>query len=144
MPRSSLLALFLVLSGLALMLGGVATAFVYAERHAPPAPPKAALAPHPAPPLAAPAPVATPEPPAVEPPPPSEPEIALNPARVQHAPMVAPGAGPSSFPDDARAALPVLGTEPIWGTRNAALTWILFGDLDCPHTRKAWRALEAV
>jgi protein-disulfide isomerase len=58
--------------------------------------------------------------------------------------MVAPGAGASSFPDDARAALPVLGSEPIWGTRNAALTWILFGDLDCPHTRKAWRALEAV
>jgi protein-disulfide isomerase len=58
--------------------------------------------------------------------------------------MVAPGAGPSSFPDDARAALPVLGTEPIWGTRNAALTWVLFGDLDCPHTRKAWRALEVV
>jgi protein-disulfide isomerase len=38
----------------------------------------------------------------------------------------------------------VLGSEPIWGTRNAPLTWVLFGDLDCPHTRRAWRALEAV
>ena len=41
-------------------------------------------------------------------------------------------------------ALPVLGSEPIWGTRNAPLTWVIFGDLDCPHTRSAWRALEAV
>ncbi|MEI9950081.1 MAG: thioredoxin domain-containing protein [Pseudomonadota bacterium] len=140
MPRSSLLALLLVLSGLALMLGGVVTAFVYATHHAPPAPPKVVAAPHPAPPLVAP----QPEPPVVQPPAPSEPEITPNPQRTRHAPMVAPGAGLSSFPDDAHAALPVLGTEPIWGTRNAALTWILFGDLDCPHTRNAWRALEIV
>jgi protein-disulfide isomerase len=67
-----------------------------------------------------------------------------NPRATRHAPMVAPGAGPSAFPEDARAALPVLGSEPIWGTRNAALTWVFFGDLDCPHTRRAWRALEGV
>ena len=139
--RSALLPLVVVFSGLILMLGGVAGAFIYATRHAPPAaPPKTASAPHPAPPPA----VATPEPPPVEPAPPPEPEITLNPRRVRHAPMVAPGVGPSSFPNDARAALPVLGSEPIWGTRNAPLTWVLFGDLDCPHTRKAWRALEAV
>ena len=49
-----------------------------------------------------------------------------------------------SFPEEAHAAMPVLGTEPIWGTRRAPLTWVLFGDLDCPHTRSAWRALAAV
>ncbi|HEY3252388.1 MAG TPA: thioredoxin domain-containing protein [Polyangiaceae bacterium] len=140
MPRSSLVALLLVLCGLALMLGGVASAVFYAARHARPVPAKTASVPHPAtPPIATP-----PEPPPVAPLPPTEPEVAPNPWRTRHAPIVAPGAGPSSFPDEARAALPVLGSEPIWGTRNAALTWILFGDLDCPHTRKAWRALEAV
>jgi len=141
MPRSSFVALLLVLTGLALMLGGVATALVYATRHAPP--PllaKSASTSPPVAPLAAP----TPGPSSAEPPLPSEPEIALNARRTRHAPMVAPGAGLGSFPDDARAALPVLGSEPIWGTRNAVLTWVLFGDLDCPHTRKAWRALEAV
>ncbi|MEO7033761.1 MAG: thioredoxin domain-containing protein [Polyangiaceae bacterium] len=61
-----------------------------------------------------------------------------------HAPMIAPGVGPMSFPEDARAAMPVLGNEPIWGTRHAPLTWVLFGDLECPHTRSAWRALAAV
>jgi protein-disulfide isomerase len=143
MPRSSLLALLLVFSGLVLMLGGVAAALVYATHHAPPPPAKTAAVPPPLP--AAPPPVvATPEPLPNDPPLLEEPEITPEPRRIQHAPMVAPGAGPSSFPDDARAALPVLGSEPIWGTRNATLTWVLFGDLDCPHTRKAWRALETV
>ncbi len=105
MPRASLLALLLVLSGLVLMLGGVATAFVYATHHAPAAPPKtASVPPHFVPPPVAVAP--TPEPPVAPPPPPAEPEMTLNPPRIRHAPMVAPGAGPSSFPDDARAALP--------------------------------------
>jgi protein-disulfide isomerase len=141
MPRSSLLALLLVLSGLALMLGGVATAYFYAARRTPPTPPKVAFAPHA---VAPPATASAPEPSLVAPAPPAAPDVTLSPRLVPHAPMVLPGAGPSSFPDDARAALPVLGTEPIWGTRNAVLTWILFGDLDCPHTRKAWRALELV
>jgi protein-disulfide isomerase len=142
--RSSVLALALVFGGLLLMVGGVAGALVYAARHVPPAPATTAAAVHPPVPPAASAPAPAPAPPPSEAPAPSEPEITLNPRRVRHAPLVAPGAGPSSFADDARAALPVLGSEPIWGTRNAALTWVLFGDLDCPHTREAWRALETV
>jgi protein-disulfide isomerase len=138
-PRSSLLPVVLVISGLVLMLGGVASAVVYAARHVPVASSKTAPAPPPAPP-----PVAPPPPPPSEAEPPSEPEMTPNPRATRHAPMVAPGAGPSAFPEDARAALPVLGSEPIWGTRNAALTWVFFGDLDCPHTRRAWRALEGV
>jgi len=137
-PRSPLLAVVLVLSGLVLMLGGVAFAVVYATRHAAVAPPKTAVAPPPAP-----APLAPTPPPAIEVEPPPEPEITRNPRTTRHAPMVAPGGGPSAFPEDARAALPVLGSEPIWGTRNAALTWVFFGDLECPHTRRAWRALES-
>lgn len=139
-PRSSLLPVVLVLSGLVLMLGGVASAVVYAMSHKPPSPPRVAAAPSAPVPTA----VAPTAPPATEVEPPAEPEILPNPRSTRHAPMVAPGAGPSAFPDDARAALPVVGSEPIWGTRNAALTWVFFGDLDCPHTRKAWRALEAV
>ncbi len=86
-----------------------------------------------------------------EPPPPLPtpawaPEIPPPPRKVtsNHAPMIAAGSGPMSFPEDAHAVMPVLGTEPIWGTRRAPLTWVLFGDLDCPHTRRAWRALAAV
>ncbi|HET7540720.1 MAG TPA: thioredoxin domain-containing protein [Polyangiaceae bacterium] len=139
--RSSLLAVVLVVSGLLLMVGGVGGALIYAARHAPPA--KTAAATAAAPPLPAP-PAPAPAPPEPEPTPPAAPEITLSPRPVHHPPIVAPGAGPSSFASDARAALPVLGSEPIWGTRNAALTWVLFGDLDCPHTRKAWRSLEAV
>jgi len=140
MPRSSLLALFLVIFGLLLMIGGVATAVVYASRKAPAPAPKTASAPPPVAPL----PAAPPEHIPLQATPSSEPETTHSPRSIRHAPIVAPGTGSSSFPDDARAALPVLGSEPIWGTRNAALTWVIFGDLDCPHTRRAWRALEVV
>jgi len=135
--RSPLLAVMLVLSGLVLMLGGVVTAVVYAARHVPAAPSKTVAA-HPA----VPASPALPPSPLSMPEPPADPEIMPSPRAKRHAPMVAPGVGPSAFPEDARAALPVLGNEPIWGTRNAALTWVFFGDLDCPHSRRAWRALE--
>jgi len=141
--RSSVLAAVLVLGGLMLMLGVVATAVVYATRHAPPPAASVASAPPPAP-VPAPPPPAVLAPPVDELAPPEEPEITPTPRSARHAPIVAPGAGPSSFPEEASAALPVLGTEPIWGTRNAALTWVFFGDLDCPHTRRTWRALEGV
>lgn len=138
-PRSPLLAVGLVLAGFVLMLGVVGSAVVYATRHAPAAPATTAAAPPPAP---------VPPPPAPaqpsEPEPPVEEEALPSPRPARHPPIVAPGAGPSAFPEDARAALPVLGTEPIWGTRSAALTLVFFGDLDCPHTRRAWRALEGV
>jgi protein-disulfide isomerase len=127
------------------MVGGVVGATYFAARrtaalvkavgpalHAP-------VAPKFAPP--SPSPTATEEPPPLAPALPETPEIPDKPARA-HPPVMAPGVGPASFPEEARAALPVLGSEPIWGTRNAPLTWVLFGDLDCPHTRRAWRALE--
>ena len=147
--RNAFIALFAVIAGLLLMMGGVIGAFVYASRHArssptiahtPPVRPRP-VAPTPTPPAPAEtdptlAPETAPEAAAeAEPTPKSPPH--------SHAPMVAPGVGPSSFPDEARVALPVLGSEPIWGTRNASLTWVFFGDLECPHTRRAWRALEA-
>lgn len=60
----------------------------------------------------------------------------------RHAAIVAPGVGPSSFPSEARVALPISEQQPIWGTRSAPLTWVLFGDLECPFTRGLWRSLE--
>ncbi|HEY5377228.1 MAG TPA: thioredoxin domain-containing protein [Polyangiaceae bacterium] len=148
-PRyaSSLGVWLLVGAGLLLMVGGVVSATYFAARraallvkavgpalHAP-------VAPKFAPPSPSPSVTASEEPPPLAPALPETPPIPDKPARA-HPPVIAPGVGPASFPEEARAALPVLGSEPIWGTRNAPLTWVLFGDLDCPHTRRAWRALE--
>ncbi len=120
--------------GVILMLGGAAGAFAYVLRRAPR-------------PVASTAPVVTapavPAPPA--PPPPEttaapenddEPEP-IKPAR----PSSAAGVGQSTFPEDARAVLPLRGTDPIWGTRAATVTLLVFGDLQCPHTRRTIRSL---
>ncbi|MEO8901485.1 MAG: thioredoxin domain-containing protein [Polyangiaceae bacterium] len=138
------------LGSLLLVVGVPVTTFVVARRsvalvalghparHAPSMPAPKVVAPTPSP---------TPSEPAPPSPTPAwVPETTPLPQKstANHAPMTAPGVGPMSFPEDARAAMPVLGSEPIWGTRHAPLTWVLFGDLDCPHTRSAWRALAAV
>jgi protein-disulfide isomerase len=141
-PRSkpsSLGVWLLVGAGLLLMVGGVVGATFFAARRA------AALVKAMGPALHAPLVAApkfvprSPSPMATEEPlpfPPAAPETPPMPDKLPrvHPPVVAPGIGPASFPEEARAALP--------GTRNAPLTWVLFGDLDCPHTRRAWRALE--
>ncbi len=144
---SSLGVWLFVGAGLLLMVGGVVGATFFAARRA------AALVKAMGPALHAPLATApkfvplSPSPTATEEPlpfPPSAPETSPMPDKLPraHPPVVAPGSGPASFPEEARAPLPVLGSEPIWGTRNAPLTWVLFGDLECPHTRRAWRALE--
>jgi protein-disulfide isomerase len=141
----SLFALFAVIAGVLLMLGGVTAAFAYAVHHAAGVPASPAPSPHPTLPPSPPSASSNgDDPPPVAPAPEAEVEPKLRSFSRSHAPIVAPGVGPSSFPEDAHSALPVLGSEPIWGTRSAALTWVFFGDLDCPHTRRAWRALEAV
>ena len=145
---ATLLALVVVVGGFLLMVGGVLGATLFAVRHAHSVR-ASARAPFHHPPVAAapprgmsPGPTDDDLPPV---PPASAPKKKPRPAHavMRHAPLVPPGVGPRSFPEEARAALPVVGSEPIWGTRSAPLTWVLFGDLDCPHTRHAWRALEA-
>jgi protein-disulfide isomerase len=158
--RQGLIALIVVATGFVSMVGAVVFAIAYATHRAavlakslPPAaspapmraPPAHVPAPHPAAPAPAPAPAADDDaPPLAE----AAPDVGLSPteprAQRVHSPMVAPGVGPRSFPEEARVAMPIRGDEPIWGTRNAALTWVFFGDLDCPYTRRAWRALEIV
>ncbi len=135
--------------GLLLLVVGIPTATFFAVRRASALSSFAPHAPRHAPSMAAPKHAApSPTPSETAPPVPTAeltPELTPPPKTASnHAPMLAPGVGPVSFPDEARAAMPVLGTEPIWGTRHASLTWVLFGDLECPHTRHAWRALAAV
>jgi protein-disulfide isomerase len=146
--RATVITLVLVVGGFLLMIGGMVGATVFTIRHARPIgvarharirrPPPAAVAPPPLIPVPSddePAPVPHAAAPGKKP--------ASMRGAISHAPLVPPGVGPSTFPEEARAALPVLGSEPIWGTRRAPLTWVLFGDLECPHTRHIWRALEA-
>ncbi|HEX3774715.1 MAG TPA: thioredoxin domain-containing protein [Polyangiaceae bacterium] len=141
--RGAWVALVAVLAGFALMFGGAIVGTFYAVRHGHRALTKSHASPH----------YAAPSPPRVTVPGPSDdpapsPSTSASPAKkapkaaIAHAPLVPPGLGPSAFPEDARALVPVLGSEPIWGTRGGPLTWVLFGDLECPHTRRAWRALE--
>ena len=139
------IALLAVLGGFLLMSGSIAGAMVFAFRHArpvktPPAPVVTHAPSPPSPRLTIPGPSDDELPPV---PPLPKKKASAPRVVISHAPLVPPGVGPSSFAEEARAALPVTGSEPIWGTRNAPLTWLLFGDLECPHTRHAWRALEA-
>ena len=49
---------------------------------------------------------------------------------------------PSS--EDETALLPVTRDMPIWGSENALVTVVLFGDLDCPFTRFSLRTLARI
>ncbi len=44
-------------------------------------------------------------------------------------------------PDDALAPLPVDAAVPVLGRRSAPVTWVVFGDLECPYTRRLLRNL---
>lgn len=52
-----------------------------------------------------------------------------------------PVSGARTRDEDARAAIPVEAGEPVWGSVDALVTIVVFGDFDCPHTRRAWPAL---
>ena len=70
-------------------------------------------------------------------------------------------AGAASTEPDASAPLPVVGVRtagagdidsplplptevPVWGSEKALVTVVVFGDLECPHTRRAHRGLESL
>lgn len=46
--------------------------------------------------------------------------------------------------DDQAALLPVTPQTPIWGSADALVTVVLFGDLDCPYTRFSLRTLASI
>ena len=47
-----------------------------------------------------------------------------------------------SSPEDARAPLPIDVSRPVWGSKNALVTLVVFGDLECVHTRRSFAALS--
>ena len=66
---------------------------------------------------------------------PDEPDAALPPPST--APRVAGAA-------DALSPLPITADLPVWGSDKALVTLVVFGDLECPHTRRAYRAIERI
>jgi protein-disulfide isomerase len=62
------------------------------------------------------------------------------PSIVELDPGLPRGAARSSA-EDARAALPVDAARPVWGSKQALVTLVMFGDLECVHTRRAFAAL---
>lgn len=45
---------------------------------------------------------------------------------------------------DLGSPLPLPADVPVWGSEKALVTIVVFGDLECPHTRRAQRALESL
>jgi protein-disulfide isomerase len=59
------------------------------------------------------------------------------------APPGAPGTPHDAFSvRDTRAGIPVDGRAPIWGTADAWVTIVVFGDLECEHTRRAYALMN--
>jgi len=46
--------------------------------------------------------------------------------------------------EEASAPIPLADDVPQWGSAEALVTVVVFGDLECPHTRKAERALQGL
>jgi protein-disulfide isomerase len=44
--------------------------------------------------------------------------------------------------EDAASPLPLDSSVPVWGSRDALVTVLVFGDLECPHTRKSLSTLR--
>lgn len=49
--------------------------------------------------------------------------------------------GGSASDADRRAAIPITREAPVWGPAGALVTMVVFGDLECPHTRAAYATL---
>ena len=136
-----------MLGGIGILLVGVVALFVFALVYYPTGTSPAAVSPVPAP-----APVLAPTA--------SAPALPVSDAGL--APPAAPGddagvgAAPTAPGGDAAAPLaatdtgpqvssehfPIAATTPIQGARDALVTLVVFGDLQCPHTRSALKSLD--
>jgi protein-disulfide isomerase len=122
-----------------LLFGVVAGLFAYGVLRARAAASSAAAsAAPPAPVTAAPSAVAKPPPPSPAPPP----EPAPEPRRVRReAPARSARERASGAASDAVAPVPVAPTTPVSTAGEALVTAVVFGDLECPHTRRLYRSL---
>jgi protein-disulfide isomerase len=112
--------------GLLLLLGAVVGGAVFMSRR-PPAAATASTGPAIATPIAPVAPGAPP------------PRLALPSAEPDEPALVTlptPSVGERARNAEAHALLPLTPAAPIWGTADALVTLQVFGDLECPHTRK--------
>src|SRR5690606_7107548 len=69
-----------------------------------------------------------------------EPEDAGTPPRLARGASAGDFAFASS--SDASALLPLQAHTPVWGAASAPVTVVVFGDLECKHTRRLFRVLE--
>jgi protein-disulfide isomerase len=61
--------------------------------------------------------------------------VVVPPALPPPAPAAAPVA--TRYPSEADGPVPILPTDPTWGSRTAATTIVFFGDFQCPFTARA-------
>lgn len=138
--RESALWVVALVCGVLLMLAGVGGLFAYSLWRGTPAS------------TAPPAPSAT-APPLM--PPPTEPSPATPDAGVDDDAGVAAAEPDAALPlpavdtrvasaADLESPLPLPADVPVWGSEKALVTLVLFGDLECPHTRRAYRAIESI
>ncbi len=129
-----------LVGGVLLMLAGVGGLFAYSLWRGTPtgttSPAPSATTPPVVPPLPEPAP-ATPDAGADE-------DAGLAAAEPDAAvPLPAVGTRVASA-SDLDSPLPLPADVPVWGSEKALVTLVLFGDLECPHTRRAYRAIESI
>ena len=136
-PRTLAAAIALI-AGILLLSAGVGAVFAYVLVAQSALPPSASSSTPAAPPVA---PVVAPAPTAL-----SQPDAGAQSREGPDEPIeefdpgVARGVARSS-PEDARAPLPVDASRPVWGSKDALVTLVVFGDLECEHTRRAFSAL---
>jgi protein-disulfide isomerase len=51
---------------------------------------------------------------------------------------------PVEVPGEEGAAVPILSTDPTWGSRTAPVTVVFFGDFQCPYTAKSTKTIRAL
>src|SRR5580704_1084200 len=63
------------------------------------------------------------------------------------APVTAPAPAaepPAEVRGEEDAAVPILSSDPTWGSRTAPVTIVFFGDFQCPYTAKSTKTIGAL
>ena len=76
-------------------------------------------------------------------PPPTPAAVAINVPPAAPSPPP-PADAPVAIPSEDDAAVPVVSTDPTWGSRTAPVTLVFFGDFQCPFTARAVKTMHAL